>query len=235
MMPALHILRPGLLTTVQDFGRTGYQYLGIPVGGALDPIALRAANALAGNAPDCGALEVLYVGPTIEIEADTARLAFAGANAVIEIFPDATAITGTRIDTMRTVLVRRGEIVRIGSLSGGAVLYVAIEGGFDIKPAFGSMATDIRGGIGGWQGRAIIAGDRLPLCSTRAIERDECRLKGFDLAPPSRVRAVLGPQTRLFHLFGDRGIFREPLYGRHWLRSNGNAARRPPHCPCARP
>ena len=207
MMPALHILRPGLLTTVQDFGRTGYQYLGIPVGGALDPVALRAANALAGNAPGCGALEVLYVGPTIEIEADSARLAFAGANAAIEIFPDAAAITGTRIDTMRTVLVRRGEVVRIGSLSGGAVLYVAVEGGFDIKPAFGSIATDIRGGIGGWQGRAIIAGDRLPLCSMRATERDECRLKGFDLAPPSRVRAVIGPQNDYFASSEIEGFF----------------------------
>ena len=91
MTPSLHILRPGLLTTVQDLGRAGYQSLGIPVGGALDPVGLCAANALAGNPPGAGALEVLYVGPTIEVEADNARLAFAGANAAIEILPDAAA------------------------------------------------------------------------------------------------------------------------------------------------
>ena len=70
MTPALHIIRPGLLTTVQDLGRTGYQRLGIAVGGALDAVGLRAANALAGNAPGAGALEVLYLGPTIAIEAE---------------------------------------------------------------------------------------------------------------------------------------------------------------------
>jgi len=62
----------------------------------------------------------------------------------------------------------------------------------------GSVATDIRGGIGGWQARALIAGDRLPLCRTRASQRDEWRIEGLDLAPPSRVRVIAGPQTDYF-------------------------------------
>ena len=198
MMPALNILRPGLLTTVQDLGRTGFQSLGVPVGGALDPVALRAANALAGNTPGAGALEVLYVGPVIKIDADNVRLAFAGANAAIEILPDAMAVTGTPVENMRSVLARRGEVVRIASLGGGAVLYVAVEGGFAIAPTFGSVATDIRGGIGGWHGRALVAGDRLPLCRMRATEREEWRINGLDLAPPERVRAIAGPQSDHF-------------------------------------
>jgi biotin-dependent carboxylase-like uncharacterized protein len=198
MMPALRILRPGLLTTVQDFGRVGFQHLGVPVGGALDAVALRAANALVGNATGAGALEVLYVGPAIEIEADNVRLAFAGANAAIEIFSDVTAITGRPVETMRSVLLRRGQVVRISSLGGGAVLYIAVEGGFDIAPAFGSVATDIRGGIGGWHGRALVAGDRLPLQRMRATDREEWRIKGLDLAPPARVRAIAGPQSDYF-------------------------------------
>jgi len=198
MMPALRILRPGLLTTVQDFGRVGFQHLGVPVGGALDALAFRAANALVGNAPGAGALEVLYVGPAIEIEADNVRLAFAGANAAIQIFPDVTAITGRPVETMRSLLLRRGEVVRISSLGGGAVLYIAVEGGFDITPAFGSVATDIRGGIGGWHGRALVAGDRLPLQRMRATDREEWRIKGLDLAPPARVRAIAGPQSDYF-------------------------------------
>ena len=88
MNPALRVLAPGLLTTVQDLGRPGYQRLGIPVSGALDPVSLRAANALAGNAPDAGALEVAYVGPALAVEADDVRLAFVGATAAIEVFPD---------------------------------------------------------------------------------------------------------------------------------------------------
>jgi biotin-dependent carboxylase-like uncharacterized protein len=198
MTPCLHIIRPGLLTTVQDLGRTGYQNLGIAVAGALDPIALRAANALAGNAPGAGALEVLYLGPTIAVEADDIRMSFAGANAAIEILPDATAAHGRRVDAMRSIRVRRGEIVRIASLSEGAVLYVAVEGGFDIAPTLGSVSTDIRGGIGGWQGRILAAGDRLPLRLVGATDRDECRIEGLDLKPPAVVRAIAGPQSDYF-------------------------------------
>src|SRR5947209_20341159 len=97
MTAVLKILQPGLMTTVQDLGRTGYQNLGIGASGALDPVALRAANLLVGNDPGEGALEVLYLGPTIEINAESARLSFVGADATIEILPDAHASTGTCI------------------------------------------------------------------------------------------------------------------------------------------
>src|SRR5262249_27868613 len=152
---------PGLMTTVQDLGRTGFQSLGIGVSGALDPVALRAANLLVGNEPGAGALEVLYLGPTIEIEAERVRLSFAGSSAIIEILPDLRASSGTRIESQRSVVVRRGQIVRIGSLTRGASLYVGIEGGFAIDPVFGSVSTNVRAGTGGWCARALAAGDRL--------------------------------------------------------------------------
>src|SRR5260370_36008409 len=175
MSAALRILAPGLLTTVQDLGRPGYQSLGIPVSGALDPIGLRAANALVGNDQVGGALEVAYVGPSIAVEADDVRLSFVGAQAGIDILPDAAATTGERIATMRSIRVRRGEVIRIGSLSGGAVLYVAVEGGFDIAPVLGSVSTYLRGGFGGWQGRALGAGRRLPPRRSAAAARRASR------------------------------------------------------------
>jgi biotin-dependent carboxylase-like uncharacterized protein len=198
MTPALHVLAPGLLTTVQDLGRFGCQALGIPVGGALDPLSLRAANALVGNEPGAGALEIAYVGPALQVEAEDVRLAFVGSDAVIEVFEDADAPRGTRVDTMRTIRLRRGEVVRIGSLAGGAVLYVAVEGGFDIAPVLGSISTFLRGGFGGWQGRALMAGDRLPLVQEAASGREDCRLEGLALAPPARFRVILGPQSDHF-------------------------------------
>ncbi len=203
MSPALRVLSPGLLTTVQDLGRTGYQHLGIAVSGALDPVSLQAANVLAGNRPGTGALEVAYVGPTLAVEADDVRLSFAGARAAIEIFPDENVETGTPIAGMRSVRLRRGEVVRIGSLSGSNVLYVAVEGGFDIAPVLGSVSTYIRGGFGGWQGRALIADDRLPLLRSAATEREEWRLDQLDLNPPARFRVIAGPQT---DYFSQRGI-----------------------------
>lgn len=198
MRPTLHILKPGLMTTVQDLGRAGFQNLGIGISGALDPTALRVANLLVGNKPGAGGLEVLYLGPTLEIEADNVRMSFVGAAATVEILPDASADTGTRIGTMRSVLVKRGEVVRVGSLTGGATLYVGIEGGFDIQPVLGSVSTNIRGGTGGWQARAIVAGDRLPLCRMRASDRDECQAAGIEFRAPSRIRAIPGPQDDYF-------------------------------------
>jgi biotin-dependent carboxylase-like uncharacterized protein len=92
------------------------------------------------------------------------------------------------------VCLRRGQLLRIGSLHEGAVLYIAVEGGFDIEPVLGSVSTYLRGGFGGWQGRALIAGDRLPLLYNAASERDDCELVSLDLSPPARFRVVLGPQ-----------------------------------------
>jgi len=198
MTVVLRVLTPGLLTTVQDLGRPGYQSRGIPVGGALDPISFRAANALVGNPLHTGALEVAYTGPALTVENGDARLSFVGANAQIEILPDETATSGRRIRGMRSIHLHCGEVVRIGSLSGGAVLYIAVEGGFAIAPVLGSVSTYLRGAIGGWEGRALATGDRLPLRRDEPSERDDCEIAGLDLAPPDRYRAMVGPQSDHF-------------------------------------
>ena len=198
MNPALRILSPGLSTTVQDLGRPGYQRLGVALGGALDPVALRAANSLAGNPGNTGVLEAAYIGPSFVVDADDARLAFAGADAAIEILDDLNATGGETIEPMRSVRVRRGQVIRVGSLKHGATLYIAVEGGFDIAPVLGSVATDSRGKMGGWQGRALIAGDVLPLSHATAMLRDEYRIDGLDLSARRCFRAVPGPQSDYF-------------------------------------
>jgi biotin-dependent carboxylase-like uncharacterized protein len=99
---------------------------------------------------------------------------------------------------LQSAVVRGGEILRIGSLAGGSVLYLAVEGGLAIAPVLGSVSTFMRGGFGGLDGRALQAGDALPLCqaaSHRGIERKLVRL---DLSPASRVRAMIGPQADYF-------------------------------------
>jgi biotin-dependent carboxylase-like uncharacterized protein len=198
MTADLRVLASGLLTTVQDLGRPRYQSLGIPVGGALDPFSLRAANALVGNAPGTGALEVAYVGPSFVVEADEVRLSFVGAQAAIEIYPDEWCAAGRRIDMMRSVRLHRGEVVRIGSLMGGAVLYIGVEGGFEIEPVLGSVSTYLRGAIGGWHGRALMEGDQLPLRRNIVSDRDDYQFTSLDLTPPDRFRVVVGPQNDYF-------------------------------------
>ena len=198
MTPALRVLSPGLLTTVQDLGRLGLQHVGIPTSGALDPVGLRAANALVGNPPNAAALEVAYLGPALAVEAEDVRLSVAGADADIVIVSDAAASSGERIKGNRSIRLHQGNVIRIGSLIGGALVYIAVEGGFDIAPVLGSASTYIRGGFGGWQGRALAAGDRLPLRRAKASEQAEFQLEGLDLLPPKKIRAVPGPQADYF-------------------------------------
>jgi biotin-dependent carboxylase-like uncharacterized protein len=198
MSAALHVLSAGLATTLQDLGRAGYAQLGIPTGGALDPIALRAANALVGNPQDAGAIEIAYAGPTLVVEAQSVRMAFVGADAPIEVFPDMATGRGRTVATMCSICLQRGEVVRIGSLSRGALLYLAIEGGFAIEPVLGSVSTYLRGGFGGWHGRALVAGDRLPLRRRSSSDREEWRLTDLDLSVPTRLRVIDGPQIDHF-------------------------------------
>jgi biotin-dependent carboxylase-like uncharacterized protein len=198
MTPALRILSPGLSTTVQDLGRPGFQRLGVSVSGALDPVSLRAANSLVGNPGNTAALEAVYIGPSFKIEAENARVSFVGADAAIELLADDDAASGDLIVPMRSVHLRRGQVVRVGSLKNGATLYIAVEGGFAIEPVLGSVSTDSRGRLGGWQGRALVEGDALPLHRATATERDEYRIDDLDLSAPRRFRAVLGPQSDHF-------------------------------------
>jgi biotin-dependent carboxylase-like uncharacterized protein len=108
-----------------------------------------------------------------------------------------TAIGGVRYPSMQSFRARRGQVVRAGATLGSSVMYLAVEGGFAIEPVLGSVSTYMRGGIGGWQGRALRDGDVLPL-RRGASEREEFRLDGLDLTPPARFRVVLGPQDTFF-------------------------------------
>jgi biotin-dependent carboxylase-like uncharacterized protein len=211
MTPALRVLAPGLMTTLQDLGRRGYQSLGIPVSGALDAVALAAANALVGNPPQTGALEIAYHGPTVAVDAESARVAFAGGATAIEALCGQHASGATRLPPLQSVRLRQGEVLRVGSLSGSAVGYLAVEGGFDVAPVLGSQSTYARAGLGGFAGRPLRAGDLLPLRQAHARDRAESMFPALDLAPPQRIRVVLGPQDDHFTARGRR-TFLESIY-----------------------
>ena len=199
MIAALRVLAPGLMTTLQDLGRPGYQRLGVPVSGALDHVSLRAANLLVGNAAGIGALEIAYQGPTLQVEADSVRIAVAGGRARIDILPaDGDGNGGRHLAAFESARLLRGEVLRIGALTGSAVAYLAVEGGFDIAPVLGSQSTLIRAAIGGLEGRALKAGDLLPLRQGAAAEREDVMLPPLDLGLRGRVRVVLGPQDDHF-------------------------------------
>lgn len=211
MKPLLKVVAPGLMTTLQDLGRPGYQRLGIPVSGALDGVSLRAANLIVGNPPGMGALEMAYQGPTLAVEAESVRVAYAGGTAAIDILPGEGASSGERLQPLQSTRLRKGQILRIGALSGSAVGCLAVEGGFDVAPVLGSQSTFARAGLGGLEGRPLRAGDILPLKQERTDDRRECMLPSFVLAPPRYFRVVLGPQDDYFSDEGKR-TFLESVY-----------------------
>ncbi|HJU30168.1 MAG TPA: biotin-dependent carboxyltransferase family protein [Hyphomicrobiaceae bacterium] len=206
MRAALQVAAPGLMTTLQDLGRSGHLRLGVPVSGALDHVSLRIANLLVGNPAGMGALEIAYHGPTLKVEADSVRVALAGGTATLEILADDAGSPGLRVQAFESVRLTRGQTLKIGALAGSAVAYLAVEGGFDVGCVLGSQSTLVRGGIGGFNGRALQAGDALPLRQPAAAERQEMRLPRPDLSLPSRVRIVLGPQDDHFTQAGLRTL-----------------------------
>jgi len=189
MTASLRIIAPGMHTSIQDLGRIGFQHMGVPVSGALDTEALHLANLLAGNAQGEAALEIMHLGPTLEVCADSVRVALAGGNGMIEIMGHDKVVP-----TFHSVRLQRGERLRVTRSGDAATAYLAVEGGFDIAEVLGSRSTYARGGFGGHLGRAIDAGDILPLRKREAEPRPEHMLPQGALPRPRSIRVILGPQ-----------------------------------------
>jgi biotin-dependent carboxylase-like uncharacterized protein len=187
-MSALRILQPGLCTTVQDRGRFGHQRQGVPVCGALDPDALAVANLAVGNPPDEAALELLAVGPTLEAMADSVRVALAGTAAL--------KVDGTQVLAGRSLTLRRGQVLTVGAIDGFSAV-LAVAGGLAIAPVLGSRSTCLKSGFGGWLGRALIAGDVLPLNQDAAPDRPDLACPALP-AGSGPIRVVAGPQDDHF-------------------------------------
>lgn len=196
----LDVVAPGLMTSVQDLGRLGHQALGMPVAGAMDPVALRLANALAGNPENAAGLEIGYLGPTLAVAADSLRIAFMG-NAKLTLQP-ADGGEARPLKPGRSVLLRRGDRIAIGALEDASVGYLAIAGGLALAPFLGSLSTYMRAGLGGFAGRALQAGDRLPLAQAAGPDDDERELPGSFEYGSGPVRVVLGPQDDRFTAAG---------------------------------
>jgi len=191
--PCLRIIRPGLLTTIQDRGRWGWQARGVPVAGPMDPCSHRVANALVGNDPDAASLEVTLVGPECEFE-DERVVAVAGAEFAI-------TLDGRPQASNEPFLVPAGVRLKFGSRRRGARAYLAVAGGIAVPRFLGSRATHLVSRIGGLEGRALAAGDRLPLGGTRGAPR-RIAPRGLPSMPAPgdsvRLRVLPGPQLDRF-------------------------------------
>ena len=205
MSAGLEVITPGLMTSVQDRGRFGFQALGISVSGALDPDGFDLANALAGNEAGTGALEIRMLGPTLEVTAESVTLALAGTGAGIEVMSPEREM----ISACRSVTFRKGQVFRIGAIGDSAVCYLAVHGGFDLPPIYGSQSTCMSAGFGGFHGRILEKGDCLPLRKAAAESLSQ-RILRRPPEPDSSpvIRVIAGPQDDYFSAAGIETFFR---------------------------
>jgi antagonist of KipI len=155
--------KPGILTTVQDLGRFGYQKLGINPGGAMDPVAARLVNILLGNNETDAVLEMHFPAPHLAFESD-AICALGGADF-------AATLDGVGIDNWRPFFAPRGSVLKFNEKRFGNRAYFAVMGGFDIDPWLGSASTNLAAKFGGLAGRTLRQHDKIRLRSAVELTR----------------------------------------------------------------
>ncbi|MCW5733657.1 MAG: biotin-dependent carboxyltransferase [Enhydrobacter sp.] len=196
MSAGLKVVRAGLFDTLQDLGRIGYTALGMPTAGAMDRIGLTLVNALAGNPPNTAGIEIGVMGPDLLVEADSVRVALVGP-----LSPSLFESEGAPpkpLETDRSHLLKRGQVLRVGMIDGASTAYLAVSGGFALLPFMGSLSTYSRAGVGGFEGRKLAAGDELPLTLEQAPAAYDRKLGGpFDYGS-GPIRVVWGPQDDYF-------------------------------------
>lgn len=183
------VLRPGLLTTVQDLGRWGQQSLGVPVAGPMDSVAHRIANALVGNPVDAATLETTLIGPDLRFGQETV-VAIAGG----DLWP---MLDGAEVPIGAPFRCPSGSVLRFGDRRSGARAYVAFDGGVEVDPVLGSRATHVMSRMGGVQGRALRAGDRVAL-GPPAARANTRPFAGQRSKGGARLRVLPGPQADYF-------------------------------------
>jgi antagonist of KipI len=186
------VVKAGLLSTIQDEGRPGHLAFGVPLAGAMDADAYAVANLLAGNPRGAAAIEMTLLGGAFRFEED-AYAGIAGADM-------RAALDGAPVAPGSAFPVPRGAVLAFSSAVDGCRAYLAVRGGIDVPPFLGSRSTYTRAGVGGLAGRALAAGDRIPVGPApppppaRSLPRRELPAHGREIA----LRVLLGPQDDRF-------------------------------------
>ncbi|MDQ0162986.1 5-oxoprolinase subunit C family protein [Aeribacillus alveayuensis] len=196
--PLFEVIKPGLLTTIQDLGRYGYQQYGIVAAGAMDSYAMRMANVLVGNDLNEGVLEATMLGPSLLCLHD-AVIAICGG----DLSP---MVNGSPAPLWKSFLIKKGETLTFHAPKNGARAYISVSGGFDAPRVLGSKSTYLKAQLGGYNGRELQKGDILS-GSGEMSKKNIGRSLHPQLIPIYEknitVRVVLGPHE---HMFTEKGI-----------------------------
>ena len=187
-MTRLIVTSIGPASSVQDGGRHGAQRYGLTPGGAMDRLALAAANTLLGNAPFAAAVEIGPFGAAFKAREGAVRVALCGAARSADIAGQPAAFNAS-------ITIPEGETLTLGFAKAGAFSYLAIEGGISGEPMFGSLAVNARAGLGSPYPRPLQAGDELPAKAASGAPERRIELPQAATGP---IRVLFGPQDDEF-------------------------------------
>jgi antagonist of KipI len=196
------IRKPGILTTVQDLGRTGARRLGINPNGAMDTVAARAINIALGNDENSSVLEMHFPAVEIEFTQDTS-FAISGADFGAEL-------NGKSISNWQAAYAGKGSVLKFHQKFNGNRAYLAVKGGFKIDEWQGSTSTNIAAGVGGISGRALIAGDTIEcesLQDLNSIFIGRSLIPRYSRFPTLRI--VAGGEFKLLSAVSERILLNE--------------------------
>lgn len=202
------VLAPGMLTTVQDFGREGFGPLGISPSGAADALSLRIGNLLAGNPQGAAALEMTLLGGTFRFPQGCA-FTLAGSDF-------GATLDGKPVELWRTEHAAAGQTLQLGPTRSGARCYLCLRGGIAVENFLGSASTHLLSGLGGLKGQALRKGDILRIGSAsdatdKSVASKHLPAGLFDaLAPRKTLRVTTGPQSQWFPDLSRRAFYENP-------------------------
>lgn len=189
----IEIQQSGLYTSVQDFGRVGYQNVGFSVCGAMDKKSLTIANLLVDNKEDEAGLEITLIGPTMKFTEEN-FIAITGG----DLNPK---INGEKISMYEAIFVKKNDVLTFENAKIGARAYVAFSGGLDIERVMGSKSTNVKCSLGGYKGRILKDRDFIKFSSPKNyLQNYLSRNLDFSLKKENEVvlRVILGPQDDAF-------------------------------------
>lgn len=215
----IEIIQTGPFNTVQDLGRPGFRDIGVTAGGAMDPVAVRAANILVGNEIEAAVIEVQTFPFTLRFSAQTV-FAVAGAD-------NSPLLDGKQLLPWCAHLAKEGAVLELQQPPKLARSYIAVAGGVDVPVLMGSRSTALRGNFGGHGGRPLTKGDKLE--TGELVDPAPLPVNGLAVVPPSSALSDLFPpivdgvlQVRAIpagehHLFAADG---EAFWGQVWRISS---------------
>ena len=198
---AIAVLKAGMLATVQDRGRYGYQKYGVNINGSMDESAARVANLLVGNDENEAVLELTLTGAALNFTADH-MIAICGGDMT-------PYMNNVAVPMWQPVLANKGATLTFAKYESGCRVYIAIAGGLDIRKVLDSYSSNLRGALGGYYGRALRSGDVLEVCpfsegSTCSLlwhklqneEKLSFTAQHFAMAPEEvvTIRYIAGPE-----------------------------------------